>query len=406
MSKTETKAGAMPRAGVRSNSGPAHEVKTALAGFMSDLKDFQTEIKSKLQDQEERLTMLDRKSHTFGRAVTRPALSATQEVDMSHKSAFVTYVRNGEEDALRGIELEGKSMSTAVNGDGGYLVDPQTSDVINSVLKSTASIRSIANVVNVEATSYDVLIDTTDLGSGWVTESGSMAETATPTIDRISIPLFELSALPKASQRLLDDSAFDIESWLAGRIADKFAGAEASAFINGDGVDKPTGILNHTQVDNDSWAWGSLGYVPTGTDGAFDPADPADAIVELVYSLGAQYRANGTFVMNSKTAGAVRKLKDADGRFLWSDGLAAGEPARLMGYPVLIAEDMPDIASDAAAIAFGDFAAGYTVAERPDVRILRDPFSAKPHVLFYATKRVGGDVSDFAAIKLLKFGVS
>lgn len=325
---------------------------------------------------------------------------------MSHKSAFTSYVRNGDDDALRGLALEGKSMSTAVNGDGGYLVDPQTSDVIKSVLKSTASIRSIANVVNVEATSYDVLIDTTDLGSGWVTETGTLSETATPTIDRISIPLYELSALPKASQRLLDDSAFDIEGWLAGRIADKFVSAEASAFINGDGVDKPTGILNHTQVANDSWAWGSLGYIATGTDGGFDASNPADAIVELVYALGAQYRANGTFVMNSKTAGQVRKLKDADGRFLWSDGLAAGEPARLMGYPVLIAEDMPDIASDAAAIAFGDFASGYTVAERPDVRILRDPFSAKPHVLFYATKRVGGDVSDFAAIKLLKFGVS
>ncbi|WP_417247692.1 phage major capsid protein [Celeribacter sp.] len=401
MSKTETKARVgtgMPDA----TAGPAKEVKTALAGFMSDLKDFQSEIKTKLQEQEERLTMLDRKSQTIG----RPALAASSDVDLSHKTALETYVRNGDDDALRGLALEGKSMSTAVNGDGGYLVDPQTSETIQTVLKSTASIRSIANVVNVEATSYDVLIDTTDLGSGWVSETGSVAETATPTIDRISIPLYELSALPKASQRLLDDAAFDIEGWLAARIADKFAGAEASAFINGDGVDKPTGILAHAQVDNDAWTWGSLGYVATGTDGGFDALNPADAIVELVYALGAQYRANGTFVMNSKTAGQVRKLKDADGRFLWSDGLAAGEPARLMGYPVLIAEDMPDIASDAAAIAFGDFNAGYTVAERPDVRILRDPFSAKPHVLFYATKRVGGDVSDFAAIKLLKFGIA
>ena len=235
------------------------------------------------------------------------------------------------------------------------------------------------------------------MGHGWATETG------TPTIDRITIPLHELSALPKASQRLLDDSAFDIEAWLAGRIADKFARAEADAFVNGDGVDKPVGFLTHSVVDNASWAWDSLGYVATGVDGDFNGGD---GIVDLVYALGAQYRANGTFVMNSKTAGAVRKLKDADGRFLWSDGLAAGEPARLMGYPVLIAEDMPDIASDATAIAFGDFSAGYTIAERPDLRVLRDPFSAKPHVLFYATKRVGGDVSDFAAIKLLKFGLS
>ncbi|SEQ16960.1 phage major capsid protein, HK97 family [Loktanella sp. DSM 29012] len=151
------------------------------------------------------------------------------------------------------------------------------------------------------------------------------------------------------------------------------------------------------------WQWGNLGYVPTGVDGSLGDAD---AIIDLVYALGAEYRAGAAFVMNSRTAGMVRKLKDADGRFLWSDGLASGEPARLMGYPVLIAEDMPDAGSGATPIAFGDFGAGYTVAERPDLRVLRDPFSAKPHVLFYATKRVGGGVSDFAAIKLLKFATS
>jgi len=401
MSNTETKA-RVATGMSDAAQGPAAELKGALAGFVNDLRAFKAEVKSEIQNQEERLTMLDRKSYTPG----RPALATSADVEAPHQKAFEAYVRSGDDDGLRGLDLDGKSMATSVNGDGGYLVDQQTAETVKSVLKSTASIRQIANVVNVEATSYDVLIDSTDVGAGWVNESGALAETDTPTIERISIPLYELSALPKASQRLLDDSAFDIESWLAGRIADKFSRSEASAFINGDGVDKPKGILFHAQVANDNWSWGSLGYVATGTDGGFDGASPADAIVELVYALGAQYRANGTFVMNSKTAGAVRKLKDADGRFLWSDGLAAGEPARLMGYPVLVAEDMPDIASDAAAIAFGDFAAGYTVAERPDLRILRDPFSAKPHVLFYATKRVGGDVSDFAAIKLLKFSVA
>jgi HK97 family phage major capsid protein len=270
------------------------------------------------------------------------------------------------------------------------------------VLNSSASIRAVAAVVNVEATSYDVLVDHTDVGAGWATETGTLTETDTPQIDRITIPLHELSALPKASQRLLDDSAFDIEGWLANRIADKFARAEAAAFISGDGIDKPKGILAHSILQNDSWAWGNLGYVPSGIDGDVTP----ESVVDLVYALGAQYRAGASFVMNSKTAGVIRKLKDADGRFLWSDGLAAGEPARLLGYPVLIAEDMPDPSTGAHAIAFGDFGAGYTIAERPDLRLLRDPFSAKPHVLFYATKRVGGDVSDFAAIKILKFAVS
>ena len=144
----------------------------------------------------------------------------------------------------------------------------------------------------------------------------------------------------------------------------------------------------------------------TGTDGGFNASNPGDGLIDLVYALGARYRANGTFVMNSRTAGNARKIKDVEGRFIWTDSLASGEPARLLGYPVLICEDMPDIGVGSYSVAFGDFGAGYTVAERRDLRILRDPFSAKPHVLFYATKRVGGDVSDFAAIKLLKFGVS
>ncbi|MBO9396817.1 phage major capsid protein [Shimia sp. R9_2] len=393
MSKTETES----RIGEDVSS--IQDVTDAVEKFTSDLSAFTGDIQAELKQQKERLTMLERKSIS----AARPHLAAATDFDAPHQKAFDAYLRTGEDDGLRGLELEDKAMSSSVNSDGGYLVDPQTAETIKSVLNSTASIRAIANVVTVEAGSYDVLIDSSDVGAGWADETSATAETGTPNIERIAIPLHELSALPKASQRLLDDSAFDIEGWLAGRVADKFARAEAAAFINGDGVDKPTGIMTYPTVAEASWSWGNIGYVATGADGDFNGAD---ALVELVYALGAQYRANGSFVMNSKTAGAVRKLKDADGRFLWSDGLTAGEPARLLGYPVLIAEDMPDIASGADAIAFGDFAAGYTVAERPDLRVLRDPFSAKPHVLFYATKRIGGDVSDFAAIKFLRFALS
>ncbi|MGG7644372.1 phage major capsid protein [Rhodovulum sp. YNF3179] len=392
MSETDQAAG-------RTGRATAIEVKTALAGFLSDFREFQDDIKTRLQQQEERVAMLDRKTMTQ----RRPALAAAAETGAPHQKAFQAYLRSGDDDALRALELEEKALSSAVAAEGGYLVDPETAARIQGVLKATASIRAIANVVQVEATAYDVLVDHGEFGAGWATETAAVGETDTPQIDRIPIPLHELSALPKASQRLLDDAAFDIEGWLATRIADKFARAEAAAFVAGDGADKPTGFLSHPTVAQDAWDWGKLGYVASGKDGDFADSNPADAIVDLVYALGARYRANASFVMNSKTAGAVRKMKDADGRFLWSDGLAAGEPARLMGYPVLIAEDMPDIALDSTAIAFGDFAAGYTIAERPDLRILRDPFSAKPHVLFYATKRVGGDVSDFAAIKLMKF---
>ena len=400
MTKTKTKA--RVDTGMPDDLHPAAEVKTALTGFLSEFKGFQADVKSRLQQQEERLTMLDRKTMMSA----RPALSAQADFDVPHKKAFAAYVRTGDDDGLRGLVLEGKALSTAVASDGGYLVDPQTSDRIRSLLFTTSSLRNVANVVNVDAPSFDVLIDRTEVGSGWATETAAQAETTTPIIERISIKLHDLSAMPKSSQRLLDDSAFDVEGWLAGKIATRFIRAEAAAFISGTGIDQPKGILLPPQVANASWTWGNIGYVPTGFAGDFNTTNAADCIVNLVYALTADYRANATFVMNSKTAGAVRRMKDADGRFLWSDGLAAAAPALLLGYPVLVCEDMPDIAANSYSVAFGDFRSGYTIAERPEVRVLRDPFSAKPNVLFYAHKRVGGEVTDFAAIKTLKFAVS
>jgi len=266
---------------------PAQEVKSAMAGFLNDFNSFQAELKTRLKEQESRLTMLDRKQQSFD----RPTLSHSADTDAPHKKAFAAYLRSGDDDALRHVDLDEKALNVAVSAEGGYLVDPQTADQIASVLHSSSSIRSIANVVQVEATAFDVLIDHSDIGFGWASETGNATETSTPQIDRVSIPLHELSALPKASQRLLDDSAFDVEGWLAGRIADRFARAEAAAYIAGDGSDKPTGFLNYTQVEDSTWTWGNLGYVATGSDGDFNSTDPADAIVDLVYALGARYRA-------------------------------------------------------------------------------------------------------------------
>ncbi|MGB0926473.1 MAG: phage major capsid protein [Pikeienuella sp.] len=375
------------------------DAKSSVSGFLNEFKQFQTEIKSKMKDQDTRITRLASPG-------VRPALSAARHDVAPHRKALNGYLRGGDEAALKALSLEGKSLNTEILADGGYLVDPQTAESIQGILHNTSSLRAVASVATVEAGVYDVLVDHTDVGAGWTSETGTVSETDTPKIDRISITLHELSASPKASQRLLDDAAFDVEEWLAERIADRFTRAENAAFITGDGVDKPTGVMTYSTVDNDAWTWGSLGYVATGEDGDFAASDPADAIVDLIYALGAEYRVNGAFVMNSKTAGAVRKMKDADGRFLWAEAMGAGQPARLMGYPVVIAEDMPDIAVGATAIAFGDFARGYTIAEKPDLRVLRDPYSAKPHVMFYASKRVGGDVTDFAAIKLLKFSAA
>lgn len=376
------------------------DLAAQMSGFASDLGAFRAGLDARFDEQSRRLDALDRK------ALSRPALDQAAEAASPHRKAIAAYLRSGADDGLRALGLEQKALSTAVNADGGYLVDPVTSQSVATVLRGASSIRSIANVVSVEATAYDVLIDHTELGAAWQTETGSVSDTDTPQIDRISIPLHDLSALPRISQRLLDDSAFDLGAWLAERVADRFARAENAAFVSGSGGDEPKGFLTTPAVAEASWAWESLGYVATGVDGAFPAADPADALIDLIYALGARYRRNAVFVMSSATAGAIRKFKDDDGRYLWTEAVIEGQPPRLFGYPVVIAEEMPAIGSGADAIAFGDFRAGYTIAERPDLRILRDPYSAKPHVLFYASKRVGGAVSDYAAIKLLRFAAS
>jgi HK97 family phage major capsid protein len=378
------------------------EAKAVATEFLKNFNSFKDDMSKRMTEMTNRLEGLDRKSAEL----RRPVLEAAANADLPHQKAFAAYVRRGDEDGLKSLALEGKGLNTAVGSEGGYLVDPKTAEQVEHVLRGGASIRAVSRVVQVEAGAYDVLIDHEEIGAGWIDEVAAVSETTSPVIDRISIPLHELSASPKASQRILDDVAFDVEAWLAERIADRFLRAESAAFISGDGVGKPTGFLTKPVVDNDSWSWGNVGYIATGTSGAFDLNDPADAVVDLVYALGAEYRANAAFVMNSKTAGEVRKMKDAQGRFLWMEGMAVHQAARLMGYPVVIVEDMPDIAADSHAIAFGDFGHGYTIAERPDMRILRDPYSAKPNVMFFATKRVGGDVTDYAAIKTLKFGTS
>ncbi len=385
--------------GSADTSRPATEAKAAIGEFMRDFRAFQGRVDTRLKTQEDRLAMLDRK------AAARPLLAPEASVPPETK-AVAAYLRSGDESGLRSLALDAKAMTSATGADGGFLLDPQTCRRIDGLMRGAGTMRSVANVVTVQAGSYDVLVDRADLGVAWAAESATAAETASSTFERIAIPLHELSAMPRVSQRLLEDSAFDIEGWLAEAIAERFSRAENAAFVTGNGTDKPRGFLSYGSVAHEAAVWGQIGHVATGAPGSFGPGDPSNALIDLVYSLGAKYRARASFVMNSRTAGSVRKLKDADGRFLWAEGLGCEQPARLMGYPVLTCEDMPDIADGASAIAFGDFRAGYTIVERPELRVLRDPYSAKPHVLFYAAARVGGDVTDFSAIRLLRFAAA
>jgi HK97 family phage major capsid protein len=270
-------------------------------------------------------------------------------------------------------------------------------------LSAISPIRSIASVRVISGGHYKRAFSTTGAAAGWVGETAPRPQTAASTLAEMSYPAMELYAMPAATQTLLDDAIVDIGQWIADEVDTAFAEQEGAAFVVGDGVNKPKGFLAEDTVDNGAWTWGKLGFVPTGAAGAFPGANPSDVLISLIYAVKAGYRQNASFVMNRKTQAAIRKFKDAQGNYLWQPPASAGGPATLMGFPVVEAEDMPDIAANATALAFGDFRRGYLVVDRAGVRVLRDPYSAKPYVLFYTTKRVGGGVQDYDAIKLLKF---
>ena len=334
----------------------------------------------------------------------RPALGAGEERDPAvaeHKAAFASYVRHGEAAGLK--QLEGKALSAGSGPDGGYLAPSTVESEILRRLSAVSPIRSLATVRTISSGTYKKAFSTTGPASGWVAETAARPQTGTPALAELSFPAMELYAMPAATQTLLDDAIVDIDQWIAEEVESAFAEQEGAAFVNGDGVDKPKGFLAYPTVVDASWSWGNIGTLKTGVAGAFAASNPADILVDLVYALKAGYRQNASFLMNRKTQAAVRKFKDSTGQYLWQPPAAAGAQATLLGFPVVEAEDMPNIATDSVSIAFGDFRRGYLVVDRAGVRILRDPYSAKPHVLFYTTKRVGGGVQDFAAIKGLKF---
>jgi len=338
---------------------------------------------------------------------SRPHLAAAGASDVAaieHKAAFDGYVRRGETAKL--VRLEEKALSVGSGQDGGYLVPAETEAAVNRALKAISPIRAIAGVKQVSGTVYKRPFATSGADTGWVAETAARPQTNTPVLAELQFPTMEIYAMPAASSAILDDSVVNIDEWLAEEVRLAFAAQEGTAFVTGDGVNKPKGFTTYTTVANSSWTWGNLGYVATGVSGAFAASNPGDKLLDLVYAAKAPYRANGTFVMNRSTQAAVRKLKDGQGNYLWQPANAPGEAPSLMGYPVAECEDMPDIGANSLSIAFGDFSRGYLIVDRAGIRVLRDPYSAKPYVLFYTTKRVGGGVQDFDAIKFLKFGVS
>jgi HK97 family phage major capsid protein len=361
---------------------------------------------------DEKLARIDKTIDAQGRRLdeialknVRPALgSGHARATVEHKAAFEAYVRSGESANLR--SLESKALSVGSNPDGGFLVPPEIEAPIGERLVSISLIRFIAGMRTISSNVYKKPFMTAGPIVGWAGETDTRAQTASPTLDELSFPAMELYAMPAATATLLEDSAVNVDEWLAQEVEQVFAAQEGAAFIIGDGNNKPKGFLSYNTVANASWTWGNIGYLASGVSGAFPASNPSDVLVDLIYAVRAGYRQNGVFVMNRKTQSTIRKFKDATGNYLWQPPAVAGGRATLMTFPVVEAEDMPDIAANSLSIAFGDFNRGYLVVDRAGISVLRDPYTAKPYVLFYTTKRVGGGVQDFDAIKLVKFSAT
>lgn len=313
-----------------------------------------------------------------------------------YKDAFSAYVKRGEE----------KALQVGVAGDGGYVVPAEVEIEITRRMTQISPIRAIAGVRQVSGATYKKPITATGPATGWVGETSARTLTNSQTLVELSFPTTELYAMPAATANFLDDAVVDVGRWIADEVDIAFAAQETTAFVSGDGTNKPKGFLAADKVADGSWEWGKLGYLITGASGAMPSSNASDVLVDLIYTLKSGYRQNANWVMNRKTQAVLRKLKDADGNYIWQPSATADGKASLMGFPLVEVEDMPVIAANSFSIAFGDFQRGYLIVDRQGVSVLRDPFSSKPYVLFYTTKRVGGGVADFDAIKLLKFGTS
>jgi HK97 family phage major capsid protein len=320
----------------------------------------------------------------------------------------------GDSEKANRFFVEAKAMSTGTGPEGGFVVHTMVSGQLSKVMAEISPLYSLARVIPLDQgfDSFEEPIDSEQAEAAWVGEQSSRPETDTPDLKLFYVPVHEIYAMPKATQKLIDTSSIDILSWFREKVGEAFGVKEGTSFHTGDGVACARGILTYDldTASDASRAWGKVQYIATGTSGGFAAAStsvsPADKLIDMTIALRKQYRKGASWLMNSNTAGVVRKFKDAEGRFIWTDALVAGQPPTLLGYAVEIDEDMPDISADSLSVAFGNWKRAYTIVEKPGIRFLPDPYSAKPHVLLYSYRRVGGGVNNTQAYKLLKFSAS
>lgn len=363
-------------------------------------------VKTQVAALEGRLAEVETKANRPGAGFT----ARTEEIGVLglEVKKLIQFFETGE-----GLDRKGIT-STGTGAAGGFALPEVIDTTILDQLRNISPIRQIAQVVQTTSSDYKKLVGVGGVGTAWNAESTDRsAETASPSMQEVAPTHGELWAKPEISQWALDDLLIGPEAWLQTNVTDTFAQTEGAAFVNGDGTNKPTGFLagpTPVVTADAGRAFGTLQYVPSGAAGAFVAAtasvSPADCLINMIYTLKAGYRVNGRWVMNSQTAGTVRKFKDLEGRFLWTDPLAEGQPALLLGYRVTIAEDMPDIGANTFPIAFGDFQRGYIIADRVGIRIIRDEVTKPGFVRYLIGKRVAGKLLDTNAIKLLKMAAT
>jgi HK97 family phage major capsid protein len=364
---------------------PDHGTDSSAKALADEVKAFNVSIRSEMASKGRAPVEFDAK--TYG----------------EYKSGFFKLMAGATMDSLSTDER--KAMQAGSDPDGGYFLPHSTTGRMVTILQEQSIMRQIASVQTISTDKIEGLVDNDEADAGWVAELGTRSDSETPQVGKWEIQAHEMYAMPKISQKLIDDGANDVEGWLAGKVADKFGRVEGTAFWQGTGVGQPRGLAAYTTAAtaDGSRAWGQFEHVVTGANGDFHTTQ-FDPVHTMMGAFKDHYLNNAQFVMRRAVRTKARLLKESTtNRYLWEPGMQAGAPEKLMGYPVRVDEYMPTLATGSLSMAFGDFKQAYQIVDRIGVRTLRDPYTAKPYVVFYTTKRTGGGAVDFEAVKFIKF---
>lgn len=364
------------------------------------------EIEAKVNTINTAITDLSAQIAAVAKKANRPAAGNGSETpeQAEHKSAFERYFRKGDDAGLR--DLERKALQVGSDPDGGYLAPAEVEAALDRVATAEVAMRRLATVRPIGLSSYKKPMVTSGTTGGWIGETEDSAESTNPRIAELEFPAQKVYAEPWATNDMLEDSIIDITAWLTYESSITFVEKEGDAFITGNGIKKPRGLLSYDAVANASYVWGKLGYLASGAAGAFAASNPSDKLFDMVHGLKRKYRNGAAWLMNDLSLAQIRKFKDGQGNYLWQPGLQAGVADSLLGYPLEIDDYMPDIAANSLSIAFGDFKRGYLIVDRRGVALIRDNVTKKGYTKFHTSKRVGGGVQNFEAIKLMKFATS